>query len=85
MRKNYKNKRDQYKAERDAFEIEAKLLRKKCEDKKKGFSCNVYCSHCQTVYGAIVPRGQSIRSSGCAHCGVANVGYLVTTIKKNLD
>lgn len=87
MRKSYKNKRDQYKAERDELARKNKILeqeKKKYEERnKKGFECVVYCSHCQTVYGAIVPNGASLHVSGCAKCGVQNSGYLVSRCEVN--
>lgn len=78
MKKAYKNKRDQYKAELDEANRKNDRLERAERERKKGLSCNVYCSHCQIVYGAVVPRGGSIKYSGCAHCGVSGTGCLVS-------
>ncbi len=80
MEKSYKNKRDQFKAERDDFERELNQLKRKQSKKKEGLSCIVYCENCQLVYNAVVPNAQTIKASGCAHCGVRGVGHLVKEV-----
>ena len=83
MRKTYKNKRDQYKAEAEQNgikaerdEAEAQRLRnelnKKAEEAKKRYSATVYCSNCLQVTNIEVAPGVRIDEGDCVVCRVRN-------------
>ncbi len=80
----YKEKFILLERENKRLETELKKLEiekeKRLKEQIKRLKCIVYCDNCQTVYGALVPKGVSIRESVCGICGVINKGHLVTKI-----
>lgn len=81
MKKGYKNKRDQFKAESERFRKEAlyqgqekdRLQREldsiKIEDKKR-WSAIVYCENCKEVNSVSIPPGVSLDEGDCTTCRV---------------
>lgn len=81
MRKTYKNKRDQYKAEAeiersranglaDQLKIMREQKEKEAAEKKKWWSCTVFCGNCLTVNNISCPPGMTIETGDCVHCRV---------------
>lgn len=88
MTKQYKNKRDEYKAQAESEKWAKEKLQRELDElkkiqsaPKKGFECEIYCTNCQTAYSAIVPHGGSIKDSGCAYCGKTGTGFLIAVKK----
>lgn len=92
MKKAYKNKRDQYKAEaeieRMLKETAVKnanyyksLLEKQQEEKKKWWSSNVYCSNCQSVTSIQCPPGKDLDvNADCVVCRVEGHLAIVSNV-----
>ena len=78
---SYKKEAEELRKQKLELERKVQKFEDAEKEKQKGFSCMVYCSHCQIAYNALVPRGGSIHTSGCAWCGSTNSGYLITTNK----
>lgn len=83
MRKQYKNKRDFYKAqmeeaqrqrqwEKERADNLAKKLEEKKELEKKRYSATVYCTNCMVVSNVSIPPGVTIKEGDCVHCRVRN-------------
>lgn len=83
MNKDYKNKRDLYKAQAEqnlrraeAAELRLNTLLKKKEaeekDKAKWYDETIYCSNCQRVEEVIVPPRVALINSACSFCRVAS-------------
>lgn len=78
---SYKKEADELRKQNTEMDRKIKEFEKAEAERKKGLSCMIYCSHCQTAYNASVPRGVNLHTAGCAYCGVGNSGYLITNNK----